>query len=384
MFPIALTKSGCETRRARLWAALPERCDALVLADPQSLIYYANYAPSPFVFRTSDASAFLILRPGRATLVADKMLGPYLDQAHVDEAVAPVWYDARHTAPHRRAQAVATAREVLRNGDHNAIGVETASVPFGIFEGLSAGSSRYSLETTIRPLRRAKDPDEVELLRLSARAGVAGLTAALRDVRPGMSELDVYLLVQNEASRAAGSQVMVYGDFASGPRLETERGGPPTSRVVERGDLFMVDYSVVVHGYRCDFTNTFAVGTPPTEGQRRLFDVCIEALRAGEQVLKPGVAARAVDAAVRAVLDAHGLGHASPSHTGHGLGLSHPEPPYLVGLSVETIEPGDVVALEPGVYVPGVGGMRFERNYLVTADGFECLTDHELTLDQPG
>ena len=76
-----LTAEGCAARRKRLWDALPTPCDALILGDPQSLIYFANYYPSPFLFRVSDASAVLILEPDRATLVADSMLKPFLDKA---------------------------------------------------------------------------------------------------------------------------------------------------------------------------------------------------------------------------------------------------------------------------------------------------------------
>ncbi len=75
------------------------------------------------------------------------------------------------------------------------------------------------------------------------------------------------------------------------------------------------------------------------------------------------------------------LENAFPSHSGHGLGLSHPEPPYFVRDSTDTVLAGDVVAIEPGLFVDGVGGMRFEQNYLVTADGFEKLTHHRLTLE---
>ena len=80
----------------------------------------------------------------------------------------------------------------------------------------------------------------------------------------------------------------------------------------------------------------------------------------------------------------HGMAQYFTSHTGHGLGLGHPEPPYLVPESTETLQAQDVVALEPGLYVPGAGGMRFERNYLITADGHETLTRHQLTLTLRG
>src|SRR5262249_31376624 len=162
----------------------------------------------------------------------------------------------------------------------------------------------------------------------------------------------------------------------SGPRCESEQGGPPTMRKIDRGDLLILDFSVIVDGYRGDFTNTFAVGGGPTQKQRELFDACLGALRAGEDRLPAKTSAREVDAAVRGHFASLGLDHAFTSHSGHGLGLGHPEPPYFVPESDEVLVAGDVVALEPGLYVKGVGGMRYERNYLITQDGFETLSNH--------
>jgi Xaa-Pro aminopeptidase len=196
-----------------------------------------------------------------------------------------------------------------------------------------------------------------------------------------MTEIEAYALIQRAAVEAAGDPVVVYGDFVAGPRLEANHGGPPSGRPIGKGELFLIDYSVVVHGYRGDFTNTFAVGAPPSEGQRGLFDACLAALAAGELALAAGAPAKGVDDAVRAVIRARGLEAHYPSHSGHGLGLSHPEPPYFVAQSSDEILVGDVVAIEPGVFVPGVGGMRFEHNYFVTPAGFERLTNHRLTLE---
>src|SRR5208283_5803715 len=113
---------------------------------------------------------------------------------------------------------------------------------------------------------------------------------------------------------------LVYGDFVAGPRCENEWGGPPSHRVIERGDLFLLDFSVVVHGYRADFANTFAVGGEPTPRQVELYEICMEALAAGEALLCPDVPAAQVDAVVRHFA-ANGLDGHFPSHTGHGLGL---------------------------------------------------------------
>ncbi len=112
--------------------------------------------------------------------------------------------------------------------------------------------------------------------------------------------------------------------------------------------------------------------------------LCAAALAAGERLLHRGVAARDVDRAVRGHFEQHGVASAFTSHTGHGLGLGHPEPPYLVPESTETLQLNDVVALEPGLYVPGVGGMRFERNYVITDGPPETLTRHRIGLTGAG
>ncbi len=207
------------------------------------------------------------------------------------------------------------------------MGVELACVPSGVVEGLR--SSRSGLEIVdisplIRPLRRSKDPDEIETLRRSMRAGEAAQAAALAEIHPGMSELDAFLIVQRAASLALGEQAIIYGDFASGPRCELEKGGPPTSRKIEPGDLLLLDFSVVVSGYRGDFTNTFAVGGGPTTRQRELFDACLGALSAGESRLKPGAAGRDVDAAVRGHFAKLGLDHAFTSPLGPWAGSRTP------------------------------------------------------------
>jgi Xaa-Pro aminopeptidase len=380
-----LTPHGSKLRRDRLWRALPSETDLLLVADPSHLIYLAAFVPSPFVFRTVESGALLILEPNRATLVGDDMLGPFLDRASVDEIVAPSWYDGNHSAPHRRMQLVESTLKQLAAMPGKRIGVELSSVPAGVVEGLR--SARPGLEIVdiapiIRKLRRSKDPDEIEVLLRSMRAGEKGQAAALQQIEPGMTELDAYRVVQNAAMMELREPAILYGDFASGPRLEIEKGGSPTSRRIEPGDLLLLDFSVVVSGYRGDFTNTFAVGKGPTARQHELFEACLGALHAGEASLKPGASARAVDSAVREYFGSLKLAHAFTSHSGHGLGLGHPEPPYFVPNSDDTLLVGDVVALEPGLYIKGEAGMRFERNYEITSDGFRTLSHHEIRITQ--
>jgi Xaa-Pro aminopeptidase len=377
-----LTAAGCAARRQRLWNAAG--CDLLIVGSPEHLIYLADFYPSPFVFRTAEWGASLLIEPGRATLIADDMLGPFADAAHVDERLTPCWYDGQTSAPERRGLLVHTVVERLKATQGRRVGVEMSTLPAGVVEGLRQvrpDCEIVDISAVFRNLRRVKDADEVEALRRSIAAGEAAHAAALKHVKPGMSELDVYALVAATANETAGRPVIVYGDFASGPRCVTDRGGPPTPRRIEAGDLFLLDFSVVLDGYRGDFTNTFVVGGRATPKQRELFEACVASFTEGEGLLKAGTPAREVDAAVRRALRERGFENHFPHHVGHGIGLGHPEPPYFVPRSDDVLVAGDVVTIEPGLYVEGIGGMRFERNYLIANSGFELLSRHGIQLE---
>lgn len=373
-----LTADGCQERRRRLWTSLDPAPDGVLLAEPAHLVYFANYYPTPFSFRSQNARAILWLGADEsATLVADNMQVAFLEDAHVDERATRDWYTGNVSAPERNSVLIDAAIDSLRDRARGRLGIDHG-VPDALLARL-ASSATTNVASGIRRLQRNKLPDEVELMRQSIRAGEAGFDAANRGIVPGMREIDAYALVQRAAVEAAGEPVVVYGDFASGPRTG-DKGGMATSRVIEDGDLFLLDFSVVVCGYRGDFTNTFIVGgREPTARERELEAVCLEALRTGEPLLKAGAEARAIDAAVREVYRRRGV-EPYPHHTGHGLGLGHPDPPYLTPESTDVLEAGDVVTLEPGAYEKGVGGMRFERNYLITPDGCENLTHHQLGL----
>lgn len=372
-----LTAEGCASRRARLWASVPAECELAVIADPRHVAYFSNYAPSLFTFHANEALAILVLTRDRTALVVDNLVTCFADRAHVDEVVAPVWYEGKKSAPIRPALAIQRAIELIRGMGASSIGIEKDAVPSGLALALLEGSTRlrvHEIGPTIRRMRRRKDADEIAILRRSIELGEVAMRSLRAKARAGRTEIEVRRRIGEAVEEAAGEPVVLYGDFVSGPRC-LERGGPPSDRTIERGDLFLLDCSVVVGGYRGDFANTVCVDAEPTKDQKALAQACMKTIDAMEGLLRPGASCRAIDAAMRAALP-----HASPSHGGHGLGLGHPEPPFIVPESDDTLEEGDVVACEPGQYVPGVGGMRFERNYLITAAGFETLSRHELGL----
>jgi Xaa-Pro aminopeptidase len=211
------------------------------------------------------------------------------------------------------------------------------------------------------------------------RATEAGHAWARAQVRPGMTELDVYCGINAACIQAAKQAVVVYGDFAVSPGPE-RKGGPPTERVVAAGDMLILDYSVVIGGYRSDFTNTLVVGQQPSADQQQLYRWCLDAMAAGENALRAGAKCLDVYGAVRGVFEKAGVAEHFPHHAGHGLGLTHPEAPYLVRHASETLLAGDVVTLEPGLYIAGRGGIRIEHNYRITEQGYERLSNHTISL----
>lgn len=379
-----LTQQGCRGRRDRLWQqlqAVSGPVDAVVITDPAHVTYLSGFCLSPYEFRSVLAAAWLVLHAdGRAILVADNLLRPYADAAFVDEIVDPIWYSGQRSAGSRRGGLLTAAKGALGNVHGQRIASEALSIPLALAEALrEQGATLVELGEILSTMRVTKDPDELAVFMRSVAAAEAGHAAALAQLRPQMTEYDLFRLVQNAAANVLGEPAQVYGDFVSGPRCE-EIGGFASTRVIEKGDLVLLDFSVVVSGYRCDFANTFVCGAEPSAPIQEAFEACCEALRVGEQVARAGVACRGIDEAVRSSLGERRAHFAT--HSGHGLGLGHPETPFIVPESTDTLQSGNIITIEPGQYVAGAYGMRFERNYLVGADGLELLSKHKLRLTQ--
>lgn len=387
-----LTQDGCRQRQQQLWQRVPSDAKWLLLGDLRHIQYFSNFRINPISFSADQRSLLLLTRDGRAILLADNFAKRSATVEYfVDQEVIIPWYTHKKSVTNRDDSLCAALQDVedIWSADPGII------EPEGVSEMVAATVAEQAqwqfedrvtnqpgtLGDAIRLLRRVKHADEIELLRRCMQAGEAGHKRAFDVVREGVSEFEVYLEVQRAAQHAAGCPCIVYGDFRATNAQLHKAGGLPTDYQLKSGDLFILDYSVVIHGYRSDFTNTIAVGTPSTE-QVKQFDACNEALKKAAAALKEGIRCRDIWATASHVLESWGFGQLA-HHAGHGLGMEHPEPPVLVSESNDTLMAGDVVTLEPGCYIEGVGGMRFEHNYLITDDGCEQLSQHHIGLLRP-
>ncbi len=389
-----LTLEGCLARRKRLWESLPADVEWILVADPRHVQYLANFWVQPLSFSGGERGWLCLERGGRATLLGDNFaLRSGVHKAYVDREIVEKWYDHKFSVVNRDHALLGALQQLAPELKGRKGLVEAEALPVAAADLLgvpaegrnasqeaAAGPIFTDLGTAIRVTRRRKEPDEIALLRQCMRAGEAGMYRAKQMIRPGVTELDVYRAVADACIAAAGRPGLVYGDFRGTNATKPKVGGLPTDYTLQAGDLFILDFSFVLDGYRGDFTNTFAIGAI-SDALREMHALCLAGMKGGESTLRAGAKAADVHSAVHKPFRDAGRAELFTHHAGHGIGLGHPEPPILVPSSTDILEAGDVITLEPGAYQEGIGGMRIEHNYLITPTGYERLTQHVIAMD---
>lgn len=254
-----------------------------------------------------------------------------------------------------------------------ALAVELHSLPGDLVAALG-GRDLRDVRDALGAARMVKDADELDAIRGALALADAGQAAARATLRAGATELELWTETRAAMETAAGERLPVLADFVTGERT-AEVGGPPGARVLDDGDLLLVDLVPRLGAYWADSCATVALGEPPAAA-RAAHAAAVEALEAAKAAIRPGVTAGAIDAVARAIMEPHG---GFPHHTGHGLGLTVHELPRLVPDAATPLAAGMVIALEPGAYGDG-WGVRVEQVVLVTADGCDVLSGHALEL----
>ncbi len=224
----------------------------------------------------------------------------------------------------------------------------------------------------ITELRLVKDANEIDCIRKAVHLTEIVLEETLPKIKIGMTEKDI-------------ESELVIGLFKGGsealpfkPLVQTGTSGANPhatsgNRQLAEGDLLIIDFGARVDGYISDITRTYAVGAI-SEEKRQLYNIVKESNQAGCRIAKAGISCQAVDQATRAVIDSAGYGKYFTHRTGHGIGLEAHEPPFIVDGNPMILQTGMTFTVEPGIYIPSLGGVRIEDDVLITEDGTECLT----------
>jgi Xaa-Pro aminopeptidase len=222
--------------------------------------------------------------------------------------------------------------------------------------------------------RARKDAGEIAAIRAAATLAGEALRVTIAAVRPGQTEVEIAGLLEG-ALRRLGSEAHPFPAIvASGPRSALPHA-QTSRRTVAVGEWLLLDFGAVVDGYCADITRTVVVGARATEAQRALYDLVAGAQRRAREGVRAGMLGREADALARDPIEARGFGDAFGHSTGHGLGLEVHEAPRLARTAAEPLPLDAVVTIEPGVYVPGRGGVRIEDDVHLSADGPVLLSD---------
>lgn len=221
--------------------------------------------------------------------------------------------------------------------------------------------------------RVQKDPQELACMRKAVEIAQAALMATTSAIKAGVSERSIASELTAQLLRHGSDPQSPFSPIVSSGANSANPHATPSDRVLQHGDLLVIDWGASYQGYFSDLTRTFAIGEVESEF-RQIAEIVARANQTGRSTARSGLTAGAVDHAVRQVIEDSGYGAYFTHRTGHGLGMEIHEPPYIYGENTLVLVSGMTFTIEPGIYLPGRGGVRIEDNVAVTTDGCETLS----------
>ncbi|HJP82305.1 MAG TPA: Xaa-Pro peptidase family protein [Fimbriimonadaceae bacterium] len=260
------------------------------------------------------------------------------------------------------------------------LGFEATSVTFANFDrwrGKLGAVELVPAPDFISKLRMVKSAAEVDAIRRACGVADACFAHVQRMIQPGVSEwdisLDIEFFIRRSGYELAFEPIVVSGERSARPH------GRASEKKLEAGDFVTMDFGAKVDGYCSDITRTVVVAEA-TDRHREIYAQVLRAEQSAIQMMRPGVKASEVDALARTILDEIGLAQYFGHGLGHGLGSLVHDSGRMNATSADVLEPGQVWTVEPGVYIPGFGGVRIEDDVVVTSDGVEVLTHSDRSL----
>ncbi len=239
-------------------------------------------------------------------------------------------------------------------------------------QALAKGVKLKDAPSLVEHARMVKGPDELDRIRAAVALGAKLFDRALEVLRPGVTEAEIAGEMEFAARRGGADEMSFPTIIASGARSALPHGRA-SHQPIATGGFVVCDFGVILAGYCSDQTRTVWIGSAPSDA-RQVYDAVRESQQAAIDAVKPGAPVGAVDSAARKILRKARLGRYFTHSTGHGVGLEIHEAPRVAAAQTETLQPGMVITIEPGVYFPGKWGVRIEDMVAVTASGCEVLT----------
>ncbi len=351
-------------RLDRLRAAFDEHeIDALVVTTLPNVRYLTGFTGS---------AAVLTVTKDVALLTTD---GRYRTQSaeQVERAGAAGQVEIAIGAGAEQRQA---ARAALEADGIGRIGLEAGNVTWSgqrSWADSVGGDRLVATANAVEALRERKDPAEIARMERAAAIADAALFEVLPLMSQGVTE-EHFALALDTAMRRGGAESTAFETIVAAGENSAKPHHHPGSRTINGGDPVVVDFGATFEGYRSDMTRTFCVDAEPEGELARIFDVVQTSQAAGAAAVRPGIAAKDVDDICRQIIADAGWAERFEHGTGHGVGLDIHEAPTVSQLGTAILAPGFVVTVEPGVYVPGHGGVRVEDTLVVTEDGARPLT----------
>jgi Xaa-Pro aminopeptidase len=351
-------------RLDRLRAAFDQHgIDALVVTTLANVRYLTGFSGSAGVL-TVTPDAALLTTDGRYRTQSAEQVEKAGAAPRVDITIGPV------TEQRKAAQSALAAATVAR------IGLEADNVSWSAqrtWADLLGGDRLVPTSNAVEALRERKDAAEIARMERAAAIADAALFEVLPLMSQGVTE-EHFALELDTAMRRGGAESTAFETIVAAGENSAKPHHHPGSRRINAGDPVVVDFGATFEGYRSDMTRTFCVGRDPEGELARVFAVVGESQAAGAAAVRPGISAKEVDDVCRQIIAEAGWAERFEHGTGHGVGLDIHEAPTVSQLGTAILAPGFVVTVEPGVYLPGRGGVRVEDTLVVTEDGARPLT----------
>lgn len=345
-------------RRDRLTQKLRKSgLDAFLVTNIKNILYLTGF---------SGSSAYLVVTKDSTTILSDFRYD-YQLQSECPEIEAEI-----RTA---KTEMIDSVEKVVNRRKAKTCGIEAASVSKTLFDQLESRLTCELSTTTgwIEDLRAVKDKLEIAAIRKSIRVNQRAFDVIRSQLTPLQTELQIAHNLEHQMRQFGATACSFEPLVGVGPRAALPHG-KPSNRQIEESPFVLIDWGAQVDHYASDLTRILVTGKI-TSKLEKIYNIVLQAQMAAIREVRPGIPAKEVDLAARSVIDKAGYGKYFGHGLGHGFGLEVHERPSLSPIKEDRLEKNMVITIEPGIYIPGWGGVRIEDDILITADGHEVLSD---------